>query len=146
MRRFITGLALIIASASPAGAHVTVRPRESVAGAVETYTVRVPTEGQAATTHVDLDIPPDLTVVEVPPAAGVVIETSVEGGRITRITWRKEVPPKASAEFVFRARNPAAGTLIWKARQHLADGATEYWTGTPDGRRPAARTTIAARP
>ena len=64
----------------------------------------------------------DVTVLEVLPAEGATFETAKQGDRITSITWKKAIPPKASAEFVFRARNPAAGEIVWKAHQHFSDG------------------------
>ncbi|MSO83964.1 MAG: hypothetical protein EXQ53_11840, partial [Acidobacteria bacterium] len=51
--------------ASVAGAHVTVWPQQSQAGAGERYTVRVPTEGQIPTTSVELEIPADVAVTAV---------------------------------------------------------------------------------
>jgi uncharacterized protein YcnI len=129
---------------SLATAHVSVRPRESKAGAEERYTVRVPTEGAVATTHVRLEIPPGVTVLEVLPADGATLQTAKDGGRITSITWKKEIPPKEAAEFSFRAQNPSASEIAWKAHQHFADGTTADWVGAAGERRPAAVTKLAA--
>jgi uncharacterized protein YcnI len=71
-------------------AHGSVRPRESKSGAEERYTVRVPTEGTVATTHVRLEIPSDVVVLEVVPAEGATFETARAGERVTSITWKKE--------------------------------------------------------
>ena len=125
-------------------AHVSVRPRESKPGAEERYTVRVPTEGAVATTHVRLEIPADVTVLEVLPAEGATFETAKQGERITLITWRKEIAPKQAAEFVFRARNPSSAEIVWKAHQHFADGTTADWVGPAGDKRPAAVTKLAA--
>jgi uncharacterized protein YcnI len=125
-------------------AHVSVRPRESKPGAEERYTVRVPTEGAVATTHVRLEIPDDVTVLEVLPAEGATFETAKQGERITLITWRKEIAPKQAAEFVFRARNPSSAEIVWKAHQHFADGTTADWVGPAGDKRPAAVTKLAA--
>lgn len=144
MRRLVVVAALAFAAPSLAFAHVTVRPRESKAGADEKYTVRVPTEGTVATTHVQLEIPAGVAVLEVMPQDGATFETSKQGDRITAITWRKEIPPKASAEFVFSARNPAMGDLVWKAHQHFADGTAADWVGAAGERRPASITKLAA--
>jgi uncharacterized protein YcnI len=129
MRRLVIVAALAFAAPSLAFAHVTVRPKESKAGADEKYTVRVPTEGTFATTHVQLEIPAGVTVLEVVPQDGATFETSKQGDRITAITWIKEIPPKAAAEFVFGARNPATGDIVWKAHQHFADGTAVDWVG-----------------
>jgi uncharacterized protein YcnI len=44
--------ALVLAGPALAFAHVSVRPRESTPGVEEWYTIRVPTEGNVATSHV----------------------------------------------------------------------------------------------
>jgi uncharacterized protein YcnI len=125
-------------------AHVSVRPRESKPGAEEQYTVRVPTEGAVATTHVTLEIPADVTVLEVMPAESATFETAKQGDRITSITWRKAIPPKASAEFAFRARNPNATEVAWKAHQHFSDGTVADWVGAAGSSRPASVTKLSA--
>ena len=142
MKRNLVLAALVLTVPSMAMAHVSVRPRESKSGAEERYTVRVPTEGAVATTHVQLEIPAGVTVLEVVPHDGATFETSKQGGRITAITWKKEIPPKGSAEFVFRARNPEAGDVVWKAHQHFSDGTAADWVGAPGERRPAAVTKL----
>jgi uncharacterized protein YcnI len=125
-------------------AHVSIRPRESKSAAEERYTVHVPTEGTVATTHVRLEIPSDMVVLEVVPAEGATFETARAGERVTSITWRKEIAPKQAAEFVFRARNPSAGPIVWKAHQHFADGTVADWVGPAGDRRPAAVTTLSS--
>jgi len=135
---------LVVLVPSFAMAHVSVRPRESKPSAEEQYTVRVPTEGAVATTHVILEIPADVTVLEVLPAEGATFETAMQGNRITSITWRKAIPPKASAEFAFRARNPAATEIAWKAHQHFSDGTVADWIGAVGDKRPAAVTKLSA--
>ena len=133
---------LVLTVPSLATAHVSVRPRESKPGAEERYTVRVPTEGAVATTHVELEIPADVTVLEVMPVGGGSFETAKQGTRITSITWKKEIAPKQAAEFVFRARNPSSSEIVWKAHQHFTDGTTADWIGAAGERRPAAVTKL----
>ena len=144
MKRHLLAAVILLTVPSLALAHVSVRPRESKAGAEERYTVRVPTEGAVATTHVVLEIPAGLTVLEVVPHDGAGIETTKQGDRITAITWKKDIPPKASAEFVLRATNPSAGDLVWKAHQHFADGSTADWVGVAGEKRPASVTKLLA--
>jgi uncharacterized protein YcnI len=129
-------------AASNVSAHVTVVPRESQAGAEQRYTVRVPTEGQVATTSVELDVPPGMTITEVVSGAGYTYDVRREGGRIVAITWTREIPPKQSGEFVFVARNPNGGQVAWKARQRFADGTSADWIGVEGDRRPASVTTL----
>ena len=144
MKKTLLVLAAALALPSLAVAHVSVRPRESKPGAEERYTVRVPTEGAVVTTHVQLEIPADVTVLEVLPAEGAKFETAKQGDRITSITWRKEIAPKQSAEFVFRARNPPTGEIAWKAHQHFADGTAADWVGPAGDKRPASVTKLTA--
>ena len=142
MKKSLFFAMLVLTVPSFAMAHISVRPRESKPGAEERYTVRVPTEGAVATRHVQLEIPADVTVLEVLPAEGVTFETAKQGDRITSITWKKAIPPTQSAEFVFRARNPSSSEIVWKAHQHFADGTTADWVGAAGERRPAAITKL----
>jgi Domain of unkown function (DUF1775) len=72
-------------------------------------------------------------------------EVAKGGGRITTITWKKQIPPKTGAEFAFRARNPDAGDLMRKAHQHFADGTVADWVGATGDRRRAAITKLITR-
>ena len=47
---------------APAYAHVTIRPRESVAGATEKYTMRVPNEKNVATVRIEVEFPGIVTI------------------------------------------------------------------------------------
>jgi len=144
MKKHLLFATLVLLAPSLAMAHVSVRPRESKPGAEEQYTVRVPTEGAVTTTHVMLEIPADVTVLEVLPAEGATFETAKQGDRITSIMWRKAIPPKAVAEFAFRARNPAGAEIAWKAHQHFSDGTVADWIGAAGTSRPAAFTKLSA--
>lgn len=144
MRAVILALCFVVTEAT-LSAHVTVVPRESQAGALERYTVRVPTEGQVATTSVELEVPAGLTITEVVAGDGYTFDTRREGDRIVAVTWKREIPPRASAEFVFVARNPGSGQVAWKARQRFADGSSADWIGVEGDRRPASVTKFVAR-
>ena len=133
------GLAVSVLSA-----HVTVAPRESQAGAEQRYTIRVPTEGQVATTSVELEVPANMTIIEVVLGDGYTFETRREGSRIVAITWKREIPPRQTAEFVFVARNPKSEQVAWRARQRFADGTSADWIGVEGDRRPAAVTRLTA--
>jgi len=145
MNRTALSAVFMIALPSLAAAHVGVTPRASTAGAEETYTVRVPTEGAVATTHLVLEIPQDVTVLEVPAAEGVTIELIKDGDRTTSIIWRREIPPMQAATFVFRARNPSSARIVWKAHQHHDDGSRIDWVEGSEDQRPAAVTTLTPR-
>ena len=134
-------LALVL-TGTTAIAHVTVQPRQSEAGAIQRYTVRVPTEGQVATASVELNVPADVEVIDVPPGAGYVSEARRESGRIVAITWTRHIPPGGVGEFGFVARNPRSQAITWKARQRFADGSSVEWTGPAGDRRPASVTEL----
>ena len=144
MRRLVILGTLALALPSFAVAHVSVRPLESKPGVEERYTVRVPTEGNVSTTHVQLEVPAGMIVLEVLPGDGATFETIKQGDGITAIIWRKEIPPKVFAQFVLRARNPSSGEIVWKAHQHLADGTSVAWIGPAGDRRPAPVTKLVA--
>ena len=134
----------VLLSASIAAAHVTVLPRESHAGMEQRYTIRVPTEGQVATTSVELEVPAGVAVTEVIAGDGYTFDVRREADRIVAITWKKEIPPKQSAQFEFVARNPTAAEIAWKARQRFADGTSADWVGVQGDRRPASVTRLTA--
>jgi uncharacterized protein YcnI len=138
--------AVLVAAPALAFAHVSVAPRESKPGAEQPYTVRVPTEGQTATTSVYLEVPAGMTITDVSQAEGATYEVKKDGNRIVAITWTKEIPPRQRAEFVFTAINPAAeGQMTWNVQQRFADGKASNWTpGTKLTNTPAAATAAPA--
>ena len=142
--RLLTGAFLFIAAI--AQAHVTVAPETSRGGAVERYTIRVPTEGKIATTALDLEVPPDVMITGILVTGGFTYEARREGDRIIGITWNLDVKPGEVAEFVVFARNPPSGQIRWKAHQKFADGTSADWVGVEGDRRPAAVTTVTAAP
>jgi uncharacterized protein YcnI len=142
--RFASCVALALALCPLAvDAHVTVWPQQSRAGSSERYTVRVPTEGNVATTSIDLEVPAGVTVTGVLAPTGGTYELAREGDRITRITWRQEIKPREVGEFVFFAPNPPqGGPISWRAHQRFADGFVTDWVGPAGDRRPAATVRI----
>lgn len=129
--------------ASVAQAHVSVRPRESKAGATEKYIVRVPTEGKMATISVEVEIPQGVTVDSVDPADGVKSEMKYEGGRVVSITWTVTIDPGANRELAFTGKNPSDGTeIVWKAHQRYSDGTSSEWVGPAGTRQPAPVTKL----
>src|SRR6266498_1034365 len=146
MRTLMIG-ALVALSAAVLSAHVTVAPRESAPGISQRYTVRVPTEGQIATVALDLEVPQNVTVTDIPMGDGFTVEARRDAGRIVAITWTREIKPRESAEFVVVATNPATAVeVMWKAHQRFADGTSADWVGVQGDRRPAAVTRITATP
>ena len=144
IRTIVASLALTL-MASAAQAHVSVRPRESRPGVTEKYIVRVPTEGKVATSSVELEIPPGVTIDSVEPAEGVTSDLKREGGRIVSVTWTVTIEPGASRELTLTAKNPGEGTeIVWKAHQRYADGTSSDWVGGAGTRQPAPLTKLTA--
>ena len=125
-------------------AHVTLRPAEAAPGATTTYTVRVPSEGQSATTSVELEIPAGVSVVSVAGAAGT-YELKKSGERVTSIVWKTAIPAGERGELNFVAQNPATGAEIaWKAHQFYADGTRADWVEPKGSKRPGPITVLKA--
>lgn len=130
--------------AATAQAHVTLRPLEAAPGATVAYSVRVPSEGESATTSVELEIPAGVTVVSVQGAADS-YTVKKTGDRITAITWKTAIPAGERSEVNFTAQLPATGTEIaWKAHQFFADGTRADWVEPKGGKRPGPITTLKA--
>jgi len=126
-------------------AHVGVTPRESRPGAVETYTLRVPSEGGMMTSSVALDVPPGVTITSVASGDGFKHEETKVGTRITQVIWTIQIKAGASADLTFVATNPAAGdAIVWKVHQRYSDGMSSDWVGAAGTRSPAPTTKLIA--
>jgi uncharacterized protein YcnI len=126
-------------------AHVTISPRESPAGATETYSMRVPTERDSATIRIEAEFPMGLTVSGFEPKDGWTVEpTTNADGHVVNVVWSGGSILQEQAEaFTFTVQNPgAATTLVWRVIQTHADGSTAEWVGEADSRNPAPRVVI----
>jgi len=142
MRLAILTTAILLACAS-AEAHVRITPAESKAGATETYTARVPTEGKVTTTSVELDVPEGVTFVSVSAPTGASYEVRKNGDRVIAIVWTTNIKPSEVEMLSFSARNPAGGEeIVWKFHQRYADGTSSEWTGPAGSRGPAPVTKL----
>lgn len=145
MIRILAGTLGALLVATAAQAHVSIRPRESKAGATEKYTVRVPTEGKVATTSVEVEIPAGVIVDSVDLAEGIKSEMKRDAGRVVSITWTVTIDPGQNRELVFTAKNPSEGTeIVWKAYQRYADGTSSEWVGAAGTRQPSPVTKLTA--
>ena len=132
----------LVLSLAVLDAHVVVTPRESTAGAEQTYTVRVPTEGTVSSTTMELEIPAGMHVMQVAAGDGYTFDVKKDGNRIVSITWKQEIKPKEFKLYTFTAHNPQPGALQWKAHQTFADGSMRHWVGERGTKEPASVTTI----
>jgi len=128
-------------------AHVTIQPRQSLQGATERYTVRIPTEGGVATIGAELDVPEGVIVEVLQSPSGWTYEVKRADDRIVSIVWQANIKPGEYLEVGFVARNPRQGSqIVWLLRQRFADGTVTDWTNGPDGPRPTAITQLTPRP
>lgn len=120
--------------------HVTVQPKQSVAGKTETYIVRVPTEKSVPTVGIEVEFPDALEVssFEAKPGWKLVERKNTAGKLIGVILSGGSIPPGEAAQFTFTARNPKAeGKLSFKAVQIYQDGSRVEWSGPEGSRTPA---------
>lgn len=147
LARVCVGVTLTVLPASVASAHITIAPTQSMAGATEKYTLRVPTEGKVATVAAELDVPEGVIVEAVAMPNGWKHEIKRQGDRITGIVWTLTIPPQEFVEFSFVARNPRdKAEVVWTLRQRFADGTVSDWTKGPNGVRPTSMTKLTPRP
>lgn len=161
MSRFPVLLLLAVLGALPlsAAAHTVVSPSESVSDRIETYWLRVPTEGDMTTVEVTLEVPAEVVVQRTLVKPGWTV-TSVarpipegasdemkESPPLASITWKGgSIPPGQFDQFGFSAINPAKPvTVSWKVTQKYQDGMVASWTGAPGSKTPAAQTKIAEK-
>lgn len=148
-----TGVAALIGAvallaAGAASAHVTVWPRESVQGARERYTVRMPNEKQVDTVRVEAVFPDDVLVsaFEQKPGWDLEIKRAADG-RIIGAVWTGKLPPAQFVEFGVAARNSKTATsLAWKFLQTYEGDVKVEWTGAPGSNTPASVVTLKPAP
>lgn len=112
-------------------AHIRIYPTESILGAREKYTMRVPNEKQVATIRIEGEFPKELKIYdfEFKPGWKVNISKDAEGN-IVGATWIGTIEPYEFVEFGMLGINPKQGdTLTWKFVQYYADGKKEEFTG-----------------
>jgi uncharacterized protein YcnI len=136
--------AALTLQAATAMAHVTVWPREAPAKGFQVFSVRVPTEREAATVSVRLEFPAGLKSVRFMPKPGWKYEIEREaGGGIVGVTWSGgRIGRDEFDEFHFTARMPDEPTrLTFVAHQTYEDGEVVHWAD-PEGSRPAAKVEV----
>lgn len=140
----IATAALVMFIPVAAHAHVSIWPRQSTQGATERYTVRIPSEGEVATTAAELEVPEGVIVEVLLAPSAWKHEIKRKDDRIVAINWQVDVKPGEFIEVGFVARNPRQGAqIVWMLRQRFADGTVTDWTNGPQGLRPTAVTRLA---
>lgn len=138
--------ALVLAFAlisAVADAHIMVSPPQSKAGAVQNYELRAHNEAKLATTMLELEVPDGITIQEIATPATGTFETEKAGDRITKVTWKVEVPAGKYLALKFTAKNPEGEKEVhWNIRQHMADGSVVEWSDKPGAKQKASITKI----
>lgn len=120
--------AALMLFAAVASAHVTVTPAESTTGAWETYTLKVPSEKDAATVQVDLRIPEGAAFKQYEAVPGW--NVTIDGNKVSWTATGEGIQAGQFQRFYFTAQNPdTAGDIAWDAYQHYADGSLVQWSG-----------------
>ncbi|MBB6731107.1 YcnI family protein [Cohnella zeiphila] len=145
----LLALFLALGFAGVASAHVTVQPGKVPAGSYQVFTLRVPSEKEAATTQVKVEVPADVDVSRFEPKPGWTYETEKDAdGKIVSFTWKADGDGLGATEFgQFNFQGKVADnatSLSWKAYQTYSDGSVVEWTGAPDADTPASVTTVTA--
>jgi len=134
--RLIAALALAVglAVAAPASAHVTVLPSQLVVNEGQEVTVRVPTERDIPTIAVEVDAPPGVTVFAAQPAPGWRQTTLLTpDGRTRGVRWSGgRIGVGQFMDFHLLATPTKTGQVVWRSRQTYADGKVKPWTGAPE--------------
>ena len=134
-----------LAFASSAWAHAQISPPEAKSGALQLFTLAVPTEKEnAATTKVELTPPSGFGIDSFVPAVGwkrQLQETgSGENAVIQKVTWTGgRVPTDEDAVFQFLASADSNKTYTFTVRQTYSDGSVVDWTGPESSDTPAPR-------
>jgi len=138
----------VLLSFGVALAHIRIYPTESVLGAREKYTMRVPNEKQVATIRIEGEFPKELKIYdfEFKPGWKVDIKKDAEG-HIIGATWIGTIQPYEFVEFGMLGINPKQGdTLVWKFVQYYADGKKEEFTGPVGSFYPTPTVTLKPAP
>lgn len=117
--------------AAAAWGHVDVVPRQSIAKSWETYTLRVPTETEAATVKLRVTVPSAFEIEMVEHRQDWQIDTvRDERGLVREMTWSGgRIPTQTFDELKFMARNPAEPDLYhWEMTQVYESGEPAKWT------------------
>ncbi|MBB6447230.1 YcnI family copper-binding membrane protein [Bacillus benzoevorans] len=144
----ISMIAAITLFAGGASAHVTVQPQETLQGKYEVFTLRVPSENEAApTTKVEVKFPEEVNITRVEPKPGWTYEVQKDDtGKLTSITWTTEGNGLSATEFgqfLFQGKvGDDATELVWKAYQTYGDGSVVEWVGAADSEKPASVTVV----
>jgi uncharacterized protein YcnI len=138
----VAAVALIVAAA--ASAHAIVSPAVAKAGALQQFTLSVPTEKEAVTTtKIELTVPPSFAIDSFePPPSGWTQQVQSKGSGdsavVQSVTWTGgHTPTGQDSVFRFNASIPKSGTVTFDVRQTYSDGSVVDWNGPETSDTPA---------
>ena len=133
----------VLAIPAAASAHARVSPAVSLAGALQFYTLAVPTEkDNATTTKIVLTVPSGFSIDSFAPSPGwrrsLAQKGSGEAAVVQKVTWTGgHVPTGEDSVFQFLAQPAAARTYTFTVQQTYSDGSIVNWTGPESAADPA---------
>jgi uncharacterized protein YcnI len=136
-------LGALLVAAPNAAAHAIVSPAVAKSGALQYYTLSVPTEKEGAkTTKIELDVPPGFAVDSYQPAPGwkrqVVAKGSGENAVVSKVVWSGgSTPTEEDSVFAFNASATKAQSYTFHVQQTYSDGSVVDWTGPESSDTPA---------
>jgi len=141
----MTAVAVLAFAAAPAFGHAVVSPPVVESGALQVFTLSVPTErDDRLTTGIELTVPKGFAIDSFAPARGwkrnVASTGSGETAVVTTVTWTGgSVPTGEDAVFQFNATASTSQTYTFKVRQTYDDEAVVDWSGDEGSDTPAPR-------
>lgn len=150
-RRLLLLVALLASTirAGNASAHVSVNPPMLRTNSFESFTIRVPTEGDQPTVKVRIEFPATLLVSRFQPMPSWTRSVEKDAtGRIAAATWSGgSIAADEYDDFVFLARTPKdPGKLIFKTYQTYQGGETVAWVNGEGQDNPAPVVEVVAGP
>jgi uncharacterized protein YcnI len=122
---------MLVTNPSGAWAHIDIEPKETIPSRWETFILNVPTETDAPTVEVGLEVPEGFEVeaIEHRTDWNMALRRN-ERGFVREIIWSNgQIPPLTFEEFKLltkAAKSP--GTYDWQARQRYANDQESTWT------------------
>ncbi|MBC1375321.1 DUF1775 domain-containing protein [Listeria sp. FSL L7-0091] len=146
MKKIISSIVVLLATFMiplQASAHVSVLPSESTVDSWETYTMKVPSEKDAASKKIVLKVAKGVSFESYEPVSGW---TTTVDKKNSTVTWQTEgsgIEKGQFQRFSFIAKNPSEeGEVAWNAYQYYEDGSIVEWVGAEDSETPHATTKI----
>src|SRR4051812_1557384 len=147
MKRYVAplcGAAAALAIAAPsAWGHAIVSPAVAKTGALQYFTLSVPTEKEGATTtKIELNVPNGFSIDSYEPAPGwkrsVQATGSGEDAVVHKVVWTGgRVPAEEDSVFHFNGEVAKAATVEFTVQQMYSDGTVVSWNGPESSDTPA---------